>query len=209
MSNISFGVRSALFTMELRLFWKFSPMNVAGIHRYNTITFTKLLNVLLLLLQHWKFFSVFFALDHSPMHEWSWFYRQFQFCFVDSNDELLRPCLFLRIDIKSPRSVTKNFFVFLTDCAVPSKRISSWPSRTCCTIVHAVLSSRPDRSSFWTFELQWSWLLYLLFTGLTEVEDDTCDGALAIKLIIGRDFAVTRSSPESCWDLLSWLQNKL
>ena len=34
--------------------------------------------------------------------------------------------------------------------------------------------------------------------GLTEVEDDTFDGTLAIRLIIGRDFAVTRSSPESC-----------
>ena len=32
---------------------------------------------------------------------------------------------------------------------------------------------------------------------LTEVEDDTFDGTLAIRLIIGRDFAVTRS-PESC-----------
>ena len=37
-----------------------------------------------------------------------------------------------------------------------------------------------------------------LFPGLTEVEDDTFDGTLAIRLIIGRDFAVTRSSPESC-----------
>ena len=35
-------------------------------------------------------------------------------------------------------------------------------------------------------------------TGHTEVEDDTFEGARAIKLIIGRDFAVTRSSPESC-----------
>ena len=40
----------------------------------------------------------------------------------------------------------------------------------------------------------------LLFPGLTEVEDDTCDGALAIRFITGRDFAVTRSSSESCWD---------
>ena len=31
-----------------------------------------------------------------PIHEWSWFYRQFQFCFIVSNDELLRPCLFLK-----------------------------------------------------------------------------------------------------------------
>ena len=36
------------------------------------------------------------------------------------------------------------------------------------------------------------------FTGLTEVEDDTSDGVLATRFIIGRDFAVTRSPPESC-----------
>ena len=41
------------------------------------------------------------------------------------------------------------------------------------------------------------------FTGLTEVEDDTFDGTLAIRLIIGRGFAVTRSSPESCCTLFA------
>ena len=39
--------------------------------------------------------------------------------------------------------------------------------------------------------------------GLTEVEDDTFDGTLAIKLIIGRYFAVTRSSLESCCSLFA------
>ena len=29
------------------------------------------------------------------------------------------------------------------------------------------------------------------------------EGALAIRLIIGRDFAVTRSSPESCCDIFA------
>ena len=38
---------------------------------------------------------------------------------------------------------------------------------------------------------------------LTEVEDDTFDGTLAIRLIFGRDFAVTRSSPESCCSLFA------
>ena len=61
------------------------------------------------------------------------------------------------------------------------------------------LSSRSDLSSS-AIELHGSWLPLLLFPGLTEVEDDTCDGALAIRFIKGRDFAVTRSSPESCWD---------
>ena len=41
-------------------------------------------------------------------------------------------------------------------------------------------------------------LPYCFFRGLTEVEDDTNDGVLAIRFIIGLDFAVTRSFPESC-----------
>ena len=45
-----------------------------------------------------------------PIHEWSWFYSQF--CFIVSNDEILRSCLFLRFDIiRSHRSVTKCFLV--------------------------------------------------------------------------------------------------
>ena len=34
--------------------------------------------------------------------------------------------------------------------------------------------------------------------GLLKGEEDTNEGVLAVKFIIGRDFAVTRSSPESC-----------
>ena len=34
--------------------------------------------------------------------------------------------------------------------------------------------------------------------GFVEAEDDTIEGVLAVKFIIGRDFAVTRPSPEFC-----------
>ena len=34
--------------------------------------------------------------------------------------------------------------------------------------------------------------------GFAEAEEDTNEGVLAVKFIIGRDFAVTRPSPESC-----------
>ena len=37
-----------------------------------------------------------------------------------------------------------------------------------------------------------------VFSGLSEVEDDTTDGILAVKFIIGLDFASTRSCPDSC-----------
>ena len=60
----------------------------------------------------WNSFLSFSHLIIHPIHEWSWFYWQFQFCFIVSNDEFLRSCLFLRIDIvKSPWSITKCFFV--------------------------------------------------------------------------------------------------
>ena len=59
-----------------------------------------------------NYFLSFPHLIIHPIHEWSWFYRQFQFCFIVTNDEILRSCLFLRIDItRSSRSVTKYFFV--------------------------------------------------------------------------------------------------
>ena len=61
------------------------------------------------------------------------------------------------------------------------------------------LSSCPDRSST-TTDFPGSWYPYHVFPGLDEVEDDTTDGILALRFIIGLDFAVTRSSPESCWD---------
>ena len=38
-----------------------------------------------------------------------------------------------------------------------------------------------------------------VLSGFYEVEDDTTEGILAVKFIIGLDFAVTRSSPDSCW----------
>ena len=34
--------------------------------------------------------------------------------------------------------------------------------------------------------------------GIEEAEDDSAEGILAVKFIMGRDLAVTRSSPDSC-----------
>ena len=57
-------------------------------------------------------FLSFSHLIVHPIHEWSWFYRQLQFCFFVSHEEILRSCHFLRIDIiRSPRSATRCFFV--------------------------------------------------------------------------------------------------
>ena len=37
-----------------------------------------------------------------------------------------------------------------------------------------------------------------IFTRFDEAEEDTNEGVLAVKFIIGRDLAVTRPSPDSC-----------
>ena len=53
----------------------------------------------------------FLSFSH-PIHEWSRFYRWFQFCCIASHDKILRICHFLRIDIiKSSWSITKCFSV--------------------------------------------------------------------------------------------------
>ena len=88
----------------------------------------------------WNSFLYFPHLVIHPIHEWSWFYRQFQFCCIASHDEILRSCHLLRIDItRSPRSVTgcfsvpyglrgsveKNFLVIRSNFSVPfSKKFS-------------------------------------------------------------------------------------
>ena len=47
------------------LFWKFFSMNTVD-SIVAAINFCQIINVLLHLQQHWKFFPVFFALDHWP-----------------------------------------------------------------------------------------------------------------------------------------------
>ena len=71
---------------------------------------------------HRMFFSIFCSIGNSflsvphliihPIHERSWFYRQFQFCFMVSHDGIFTSCHFLRIQIiMSPWSITKCFSV--------------------------------------------------------------------------------------------------
>ena len=105
---------------------------------------------------HRMFFSISCNIENSflsfphliilPIHALSWFYRQFQFCFFVPHDGILRSCHFLRNDIiRSPWSVG-SVSPFLTDCAVPSRRISSRSGPTFLTILQEVLTGRPDRS---------------------------------------------------------------
>ena len=59
----------------------------------------------------WNSLLSFSHLIIHPVHEWSWLHWHFYFCFIVSNDELLRPCSSLRIDIGSPRSVTRYYLI--------------------------------------------------------------------------------------------------
>ena len=111
MSNIFFSVRSVVFTMEFWLSWKFFHTNVSesiatAINIHQIIECSSPSPATL------KIFLSFSHLIIHSIHEWCWFYRQFQFCCIASHDEILRICHFLRIDIiRSPRSFTKCFSV--------------------------------------------------------------------------------------------------
>ena len=104
------SVRSAVFTMEFWMFWKFLPMNVAD-SIVTAINIRQIIECFSPFSETFEILLSFSNLIIHPIHEWCWFYWQFQFCFIVSSDELLRPCLFLRIDIRSPRSVTRCFLV--------------------------------------------------------------------------------------------------
>ena len=81
-----------------------------------------------------------------PMHEWSWFYRQFQFCVIVSNDEILSPASSWEMILSGRPDLSRSASSFLTDCAVPSRRISSRTRRTFRIIFQEVSSGHPDRS---------------------------------------------------------------
>ena len=144
--------------------------------------------------------------------------------------------------------LSRGISSFITDCVVPSWKVSSWekPGRTSCVFLQEVSSGRPDRSYVsrsvfhswedqarssshfeWLAEKKLSMIVHgnsnqklsigscrcqviqlnsrdldyhnFFSPGVLKSRDDTCDGALAIRFITGRDFAVTRSSPDSCW----------
>ena len=153
------------------------------------------------------------------------FYWQFQFCFIVSNDELLKPCLFLRIDIRSPRSVPRCFLVpnglrgsVETNYLVrETKSNFSYHSprsfiRSPRSVVRLDLSfpllRRPSTVIISHFEKLACWgdaFPWIAHENRSRELFHSSRGwyvrrYLARRLIIGRDFAVTRSSPEPCWD---------
>ena len=146
MSNIFFSVRSFVFTMEFWLSWKFLPMNVAEfiITAINILQIiecsspsTATLEIIFCLFRTWSFTWFTNDLDSTdnsnsvsslPMTEfWE---------FATSWELILSGC----------PDLSRSGSPYLTDCAVPSRRISSWSGQTCCTILQEVLSSCPDRS---------------------------------------------------------------
>ena len=101
----------------------------------------------------------------------------YTFSYMTSNFPLLRRPNFVIV----PPWVALSCLWWCIDSWLASK------STTDCSVL----------SSFSTFALQRLWLPQLFFPGLSDAEDDRVEGALAISLIIGLDFAVTLSSPDS------------
>ena len=72
----------------------------------------------------------------------------FQFCFIVSNDELLRPSSSLKIDIGSSRSVTKHYLIHngLRGSCMKGFLVREKRSRISRVALQEVSSGRPDRS---------------------------------------------------------------
>ena len=154
---------------------------------------------------HWRSFLSSPHLTIHPVQEWSGSQRQVWFCFVVSNDELLWPFASLKVDNGLSRSIM-SFFFFENNVLGFSWEKLDWDS---CVLAQEATTGCTVPSSFSAFALQVLWLSKLFFPGLFDAEDDRVEEALAIRLIIGRDFAVTRSSPESCCTLFAIASEQL
>ena len=131
-------------------FWKFFPMNTADsiVTAINILQIIECSSPSLATLE-----ILFLSFPHliiHPIHEWSWFYSISNTVSFVSHDEIFEVLPLLEniyIYILSGRpDLSRSVSPFLTDCAVPSRRISSWSGRTFLTILQEVLSGRPDRS---------------------------------------------------------------
>ena len=113
--------------MEFWLSWKFLPMN-CWFHCNNHEPSPNHRMFFSIFLLRWKFFSFFSALDHSPfsrmilmlqtipilLYRFPW-WKIWEF---DTSWELIS---------SGHPDLSRNVSPYLTDCAVPSRRISSWP----------------------------------------------------------------------------------
>ena len=147
MSNMCLSVRSAVFTMEFWLFWKILSQEYRWFHCY----------------RH----------KHSPSHGMFFFIScnigEIIFCLfrtqsltrftndLDSTDNAKSVSSFpmtkfwglatsWELILSSRPHLSRSVSPFLTDCASPSRRISSWSGRTFLTFLQEVLSGCPDRS---------------------------------------------------------------
>ena len=132
MSNICLSVRSVVFTMD----WQFQVIlshEYCWCHCYShehSPNHRMFLSIFCNI--HWGSFLSFSHLIIHPVQEWSCFYWV-------SNDELLRPCSSLRIDIGSP-CLSRSITSFTTDCAVPLWWISSWEIGSPRSLTHRTVS---------------------------------------------------------------------
>ena len=137
MSNIFFNVRSEVFIMEFWLSWKFFPMNVAAF----IVTATNIpqiiecsspspamLDILFCLFRTSSVTRFTNSVGSLPM---------MKFCEFAASWELTLSCC---------PDLSRSGSPYLTDCASPSRRVSPWWGRTCCTTLQEVLSGCPDRS---------------------------------------------------------------
>ena len=139
MSSICLSVRSVVFAMEVRLFWKFFPKNIAD-SVVTAINISQIiecsspspapLQILFCLFRTWSFTRFTNDLDSTDNSNSAVSLPMMKFWeFATSWELILSSCFFVPYGLRNP-----------------SRRISSWPRRTFRTIFQEVLTGRPDRS---------------------------------------------------------------
>ena len=147
MSNICLSVRSVVFPMDWQLFWWFFPMktvdfivclviNIPQIIECSSPS-PEMLEILFCLFRTWSFTRFTNDLDSTDNSNSVSSFPMMKFWGLATSWELI---------ISGRPDLSRSVSPFLTDGAVPSKRISSWSGRTFLTILQEVSSGRPDRS---------------------------------------------------------------
>ena len=147
MSIICLSVRSVVFAMELRLFWKFLPMNIADfiVTTINIPQITECFSpfpvtfeILFCLFRTWSFTLFTTDLDSTDNSSSASSFPMTNCCGHAPSWELI---------LSGRPDLSRGITSFRTDCAVPSWWVSSWekPSRIPRVALREVSSGLPDR----------------------------------------------------------------
>ena len=144
-------VRSSVFTIEFWLSRKFFPINIAE----SIVTSMNIHQIIECSAPSPATLEILFLFSHLiiyPIRKWSWFYRQFHSVSSFTMTKIWGLATSWELILSSRPDVSRSVSPYLTDCAVPSRKISSWSGRTFRTLpfLQEFLSNRRIRCTSWS-----------------------------------------------------------